>query len=934
MMAQHTSVKTTFEPSQTIQPFYTGGSVALSQDGQIFAGCMGEDAILTDLNTGKELGRVEGDGEPITSISLTPSASHLIICSRSLSMRIYNLQPSLSGDSIDIEHVRTLKPHAAPVVVSAVDSTGTLLATGGADGVIKVWDIRGGYTTHTFHGHSGVISALHFFQVAAASLPSEFTPKKRRRSKGKQDGDEVEHVGSDSTVGFRLASGGEDCKVRIWNLHKRSSAGILESHSSVIRCLDYSPEENALVSSSRDKTVTVWDARTWKIRRTVLASEEVESCGFVNDGKIVFTGGETGCVRLWSTSTSQEITQEQQPKSETEAILEILHFDTLPYLLSIQADQTLIYHSLDPVADIVSDSQIPPLPILQRISGTHDEVIDLAYVGKDRSYLALATNIDDVRIISLSSSSGNSTNGESLQSGARHFGADVASLKGHEDIIICMDVDWSGQWLATGAKDNTARLWRIDPDSNSYSCYTTFTGHAESIGAISLAHSEPPSESAAHQNPLEHPPSYLVTGSQDKTVKRWEVPTPKAHGDVNKPARATYTRKAHDKDINAIDTNDRGTLFASASQDRTVKIWSLQEGEVQGVLRGHKRGVWTVRFAPHRTPGTISGAGQTGVGRGLVLTGSGDKSVRVWSLADYSCLLTLEGHTNSVLKVVWLPSTLNKDEHARQKAAQVASAGGDGLVKVWDLGTGEAECTLDNHTDRVWALAPRQTPTTLVSGGGDGVLTFWTDTTRTTLLQTRQRETERIEQDQQLSNLIHAKDYRAAITLALQLDQPGRLLSLFTAVGDGQEGEKDIDSYTGKKEVDDVLASLADEQIYRLLLRIRDWNTNARTADVAQRILHTLIRRYRADKLASIRIPDWAGRGGKGRAVGLTELYDGIRAYTERHLRRVEDLVEQSYLLDFTLREMDELAGADALILGEGRNGLVEDGANVLMVED
>src|SRR5689334_9539621 len=100
------------------------------------------------------------------TVTVTPSASHLIVCSRSLSMRIYALQPSETDDEVvELELLRSLKPHTGPVVTLAVDSTGTLVATGGADGVVKVWDIRAGYTTHTFHGHGGVVSALHFFQV-------------------------------------------------------------------------------------------------------------------------------------------------------------------------------------------------------------------------------------------------------------------------------------------------------------------------------------------------------------------------------------------------------------------------------------------------------------------------------------------------------------------------------------------------------------------------------------------------------------------------------------------------------------------------------------------------------------------------------------------------------------------------------------------------
>jgi U3 small nucleolar RNA-associated protein 13 len=99
---------------------------------------------------------------------VTPTASHLVICSRSLSMRIFALNRSEDPNlSIQPELLRTLKPHTSPVVSSAIDSTGTLLATGSADGTIKVWDIRGGYVTHTFHGHGGVVGARYFFFVLA-----------------------------------------------------------------------------------------------------------------------------------------------------------------------------------------------------------------------------------------------------------------------------------------------------------------------------------------------------------------------------------------------------------------------------------------------------------------------------------------------------------------------------------------------------------------------------------------------------------------------------------------------------------------------------------------------------------------------------------------------------------------------------------------------
>ena len=52
--------KTTFEPHRTIEPLYTGGSVVLDRSGQLLGTCLGEDVVLTDLNTGSRLARIEG----------------------------------------------------------------------------------------------------------------------------------------------------------------------------------------------------------------------------------------------------------------------------------------------------------------------------------------------------------------------------------------------------------------------------------------------------------------------------------------------------------------------------------------------------------------------------------------------------------------------------------------------------------------------------------------------------------------------------------------------------------------------------------------------------------------------------------------------------------------------------------------------------------
>lgn len=859
-------------------------------------------------------------------------------------MRVYALQQT--EDGIEAKLARTLKPHTTPVITTAVDSTNSLLATGGADGVVKVWDLRGGYTTHTFHGHSGVISALHFFRVDPAA-ESQPTKSKKRKSR------DLEEVQDKATAGYRLASGGEDGRIRIWDLHRRKSVATLESHASVVRSLKYCSELRLLLSASRDKTAILWDSRTWQMQSTIPVLETIERAGFVKGSTYFYTGGETARLRIWNTQSGKEVTEEQQAGIETEAILDVLYHPALDFLLSIHADQTLLLHSLKPLDGTIAES-ISPLPILRRISGTHDEVIDLAYVGAERNILALATNLEEIRLISVGDSQESSTTSTS----SPYFGADVAVLKGHSDIVITIDTDWSGHWLATGAKDNTAKLWRLDPVHDSYTCYATFSGHAESIGAVALPNGVPPVDSKEYSKPLDHPPKFLMTGSQDKTIKRWDIAS-----SAGKVSRAAYTRKAHDKDINAIETSYSTStpLFASASQDRTVKIWDVETGEAIGVLRGHKRGVWSVAFSPPSTPAlTTNESGGASSSKGMVVTGSGDKTVRIWSLSDFSCLRTFEGHANSVLKVVWLPTPEQRKNNSRG-AVQVASAAGDGLVKVWDAQSGECAATLDNHIDRVWALAVKPAPIlsadqlskqpqpdstitdpeddssdpspsdtlTLVSGSADSTLTFWTDTTATTALQATTQATARIEQDQELQNYIRSANYRDAIVLALQLNHPKRLLDLFTAV---VNGEREAGSFSGKKEIDDVLASLSDSQLWNLLRRLRDWNANARTHNVAQHILYALLRLHPKERFLNLRkrrrpidadgvngelveamaALDTADDGGKGAAKSkesVKDVVDALKAYTERHFARLEKQGEERFVLLWALQEMDEVGG-------------------------
>lgn len=154
-------------------------------------------------------------------------------------------------------------------------------------------------------------------------------------------------------------------------------------------------------------------------------------------------------------------------------------------------------------------------------------------------------------------------------------------------------------------------------------------------------------------------------------------------------------------------------------------------------------------------------------------------------------------------------------------------------------------------------------------------------------------ETEQREQD--FLNYVALQDYRRAIEVALSLGHPGRLLQLF-------KGLKGDSSATGSADVDQVLQELSSADLLRLLRYVRDWNTRASSSAVAQRVLHAIVKLRPAEDIA--RAFEDASTGDEGN--GLHELVEGLIPYTERHLVRMERLVQESYVIDYVLREMDD----------------------------
>jgi len=102
---------------------------------------------------------------------------------------------------------------------------------------------------------------------------------------------------------------------------------------------------------------------------------------------------------------------------------------------------------------------------------------------------------------------------------------------------------------------------------------------------------------------------------------------------------------------------------------------------------------------------------------------------------------------------------------------------------------------------------------------------------------------------------------------------------------------------------------MSSDDLITLIKFVRDWNSNAKTSEIAQEILFAVVKLRSAEEITDLFKPQVTFAGAEqptDGAGGLKEVVDGLIPYTERHLARMERLIQESYVVDFLLEEMDQ----------------------------
>ena len=140
---------------------------------------------------------------------------------------------------------------------------------------------------------------------------------------------------------------------------------------------------------------------------------------------------------------------------------------------------------------------------------------------------------------------------------------------------------------------------------------------------------------------------------------------------------------------------------------------------------------------------------------------------------------------------------------------------------------------------------------------------------------------------------------REAALLALRLERPHQLRKICTHVLENSDEVGVIDSV--------VRCLDKEEDVTRLVEYLSQWNTSSKNSRVAQRVLQSLLKCVPLDRLTFL-----------AKKQNNVTMADAIISYSERHFRRLNRLLESSYVIDYTLNSMGTLVDeGDELGSGE-----------------
>ena len=481
-----------------------------------------------------------------------------------------------------------------------------------------------------------------------------------------------------SPDGRRIASGGQDNTVKIWD-PEAAKAVTLAGHLQAVKGVAWSSDSQQLASCSDDGTVRIWDPASGGWVRTFAATNEIYEVAWAGDGTRLAASGGKGVFKCWEVSSGRELWN-LPPNSGVDTLTAAWSPDGTQ-LATGGADNAVSFR------DAVTGTN------LTSFYDNQNEVLSVAW-NQDGTFLASAT-AGDGRIAV-----------RDLQAGGRV----IRNFRGHLGSVRCVCWQPHGTQIASASVDGTVKLWdagKADPTT------------------IQL--SQPDQVTALAWNP---DGTKLATGSRRMASWIW---------DLSQGARPNALPGAYTPWTFKVAWSPDGTRLASAGADgidvwdaaQRTRMWHIgQPSEYYGAIAWSadarfvaatvRDGKLKIREAangklfktvemPFKECSTLAWSPD---GRNLAF--GVDRRIYLWDAVSFAARKILDGHADRIRCLAWSPD-----------GKQLASASDDSSTKIWDIARGEEINTLLGHATSVYSVSWSPDGKRVVTGSWDLSVKIW-----------------------------------------------------------------------------------------------------------------------------------------------------------------------------------------------------------------